>query len=364
VAINSQKNKISIITSEFPPLPGGIGNHAYMLSKYLQLEGYMITILADFRSEKEDEVFDAQQDFKIVRVKRNALTYFNRILKGISIVKQNDVVFASGKFSLWLVGFLKVLFPQKKYLAVLHGTELRAGNKIAQSFTKWSLKQFDSCIAVSNYTKKIALELNPNLCIEVINNGVEIVSKKNVKTVNKESINLVTVGNLTFRKGQQNVIQAMPLLKETFHAIHYHCIGIPTEREALSKLVDSLQVKEHVTFYGALSNVQKNEILQNSTIFVMLSDIVKNDFEGFGIAVLEANAMGIPAIGSKNSGIADAIKNQHSGILISPHHPESLRNAVVEIVNNYHDYSLNAITWSNKFEWHTIVQKYINVMEK
>ena len=355
---------ILFIASEFPPLPGGIGNHAYMLSKYLHLENYVVTVLTDTRAEKEDAVFDTQQFFKIVRIPRNLFTYCARVFKGIALIQHNEVVVASGKFSLWLVGFLKVLFPQKKYLAVLHGTELRAGNKIAQNFTKWSLKQFDSCIAVSNFTKKIALELNPNLCIEVINNGVEIVSKKNAKSVNKEKINLVTVGNLTFRKGQQNVIQAMPLLRETFPAIHYHCIGIPTEREAFSKLVDSLQVKEHVTFYGALSNEQKNEILQNSTVFVMLSDVVKNDFEGFGIAVLEANAMGIPAIGSENSGIADAINNRISGILIAPHEPELLRNAIKEIMANYADYSAAALSWSSTFEWPIIVQKYINVIKR
>ncbi|WP_339887767.1 glycosyltransferase family 4 protein [uncultured Flavobacterium sp.] len=359
-----KQNNIGIFTSEFPPLPGGIGAHAYMLSKYLMLEGYEITILTDFRSEKEDIIFDAQQDFKIVRVKRGKLTYFNRILKGITIIRHNEIIIASGKFSLWLVGFLKLFFPQKKYISVLHGTELRAGNKIAQSFTKWSLKKFNNNIAVSNYTKNVAISLNPTLQIDVINNGIEVITISDIKTVNKQVINLITVGNLTFRKGQQNVIKALPLLKNTFPLIHYHCIGISTEIESFVKLADTLQVKESITFYGPLSNEKKNKILESSTIFVMLSDIVKNDFEGFGIAILEANSFGIPAIGSENSGIADAIKNHYSGILVNPHQPELLQTAIFEIVQNYQDYSSNAISWASEFEWKTIIQKYINVIER
>lgn len=364
MAINSKLHTISIITSEFPPLPGGIGNHAYMLSKYLQKNGYVITVLSDFRSEEEDLVFDAQQAFKIVRIKRNPFTYFNRVKKGFALVKDNAVVIASGKFSLWLVSFLRLFFGQKKYIAVLHGTELRAGNLIAQRLTKWSLKQFDSCVAVSNFTKNVALSLQPHLSIEVINNGIESETKEVSKTIINEEINLVTVGNLTFRKGQQNVIKALPLLRTTFPKIHYHCIGIPTEIKAFSALADALKVTAYSTFHGALSEQNKNEILKDSSVFVMLSDVVKNDFEGFGIAVLEANALGIPAIGSENSGIADAIKNNFSGILISPHEPEAFRKALVAITDNYSDFSSNALAWSSAFHWDLIVQKYINVIEQ
>lgn len=356
--------KILLITSEFPPLPGGIGNHAYMLANHLQKEGYAITVLTDYRLENDDVVFDAQQNHTIVRVKRNLFTYFNRIRKGIALAQQNELIIASGKFSLWLAGVLKLLFPQKKYIAILHGTELRAGNALLQGFTKWSLTQFDTCIAVSNYTKKAALALHPSLPVAVINNGIAIKLKAAVKIIDQQNISLVTVGNLTFRKGQQNVISALPLLLQTFSNLHYHCIGISTQMHAFSTLANKLGVQEHITFHGALSDANKNKILEESTVFVMLSDEVKNDFEGFGIAVLEANSMGIPAIGSENSGIADAIKNNFSGVLVPPHQPELILNALIAIVNNYHQYSANALSWSAQFDWTLVVQNYIRVIEK
>ena len=76
--------KIFLITSEFPPLPGGIGNHAYFLSNYLHKSGYDVSILTDFRAGKDDLVLDKEQDFTIYRVKRNKLTQFNRIKKAFT----------------------------------------------------------------------------------------------------------------------------------------------------------------------------------------------------------------------------------------------------------------------------------------
>lgn len=351
-----------IITSEFPPLPGGIGNHAYMLSRYLSKEKFEVSVLTDVRSKNQDITFDAAQDFKIFRINRNAFTYINRLVKGIQVAKSNDVIIASGKFSLWLAGMLKFLFPHKKYIAVLHGTELKAGNFFLQKITKFSLSRFNHLIAVSSFTKKVAQEINKKLVIQIIHNGIELPQNEVINKNLSQTLNLVTVGNLTYRKGQHNVIKALPVLKQIFPNIMYHCIGIPTEKNAFSDLAKSLNVVENVTFYGLLSQNEKDTILKECDIFIMLSDIVKNDFEGFGIAILEANAMGIPAIGSKNTGIADAINNKFSGILVNQHNPEEIKNAIITIRDNYSYYSLNAIEWASHFSWEKIIKKYIDTI--
>lgn len=364
MAIKSKK--ILLISSEFPPLPGGIGNHAYLLSKYLQKSNCEVAILTDYRSVNDDDSFDAKQDFNVVRIRRNFFTYLNRFKQAFILVKKNEVIIASGKFSLWIGAVLKLFFKRKKYIAVLHGSEIKAGNFYIQKLTKWSLVQYDELIAVSNFTKTYALTVNSNLKIEVINNGIEIDETiENSKSIEKvENINLVTVGNVTYRKGQQNLIKALPLLKKHFPNIHYHCIGIPTEKEAFSALAKDLTVQQNITFHGKLDDLDKHQLLKSATIFIMLSDIVKNDFEGFGIAILEANSFGLPAIGSNNSGIADAIKNNFSGILVNPHSPKEILDAVSSIMKSYDGFSKNAINWAQQFEWKNVVEKYVKVIEE
>jgi phosphatidylinositol alpha-1,6-mannosyltransferase len=359
--LKTTPKNILLLTSEFPPLPGGIGNHAYYLSKYLQTSGYQITVLTNYRHTKDDITFDVQQAFKIIRIQRNAFTYVNRIIKAFSKIKNQHTVMASGKFSLWLGGLLSLFF-KKNYIAILHGSELKAGGKLSQRLTKWSLKRFDKRIAVSNFTKSEALKINPKWAIEVINNGIEFKQPSQLPP-KPEYLNLITVGQVNTRKGQQNVIKALPTLKAMFPNIHYHCVGIPTMQPECTQLATQLNVVEQITFHGAVSENIKNEWLQKSTVFIMLSEKVNNDFEGFGIAILEANAFGLPAIGAVNSGITDAVKEGVSGKLVNPHNTREIVDAVKDIYENYTSYSCQAVEWAAGFDWNVIIKKYIEVME-
>ena len=91
------------------------------------------------------------------------------------------------------------------------------------------------------------------------------------------------------------------------------------------------------------------------------------DFEGFGIAVLEANYFGIPAIGSINSGLSDAINHGYSGILVNPKLDNDIINAIDKILSNKEQYSKNARNWSKKYLWDKKILEYesiINSLEK
>lgn len=365
---------ILLLSSEFPPLPGGIGNHALHLALSLQSVGNDVSVVTNQRSPiiHEEIIFDNQLPFKVERVPRKkieAITYCNRIYKALQGVRNRKIttVLCSGKFSLWTGAFLKTLYSNKKYIAILHGSEINAGGFLSKAITKWSINQFDTLIAVSNFTKNLALEKNKDLQITVINNGFAFPQTDSVHNdlIIKGNPVIVTVGNVTQRKGQQNVIKALPLLKETFLEIQYHIVGIPTEKATFEKLAQSLGVAENITFHNALSNEDLKKVLLQSKVFVMLSDALKNgDVEGFGIAVLEANALEIPAIGSKNSGIADAIQDGFSGKLVDPHDANEIKLALKDIMNNYEVYAANAKEWSTQFTWDIIVKKYIAIIEE
>lgn len=370
----SKTRKIILLSSEFPPLPGGIGNHAYHLARQLRQNNYEVTVCTDQRSSvlADDLTFDNQQPFTIHRIKRysfSLLTYLQRILIAFRLVIANkpDVIILSGKFSLWLGAFLKFSFPKKQFLAVLHGSELFAGDTISQKVTHWSLKQFDDLIAVSHFTKNLALKVDASLSITVINNGFSLPDfpiDSNKKTL-KGYPKLVTVGNVTYRKGQQNVIEAIPKIKAIFPEVHYHCIGLQTEKKIFEKLAHKLGVLDAVTFHGALSNDDLYVVVASCDVFMMLSQRLNNgDVEGFGIAVLEANALGLPSIGSSDSGIADAIKDNYSGKLVLPNDVESVSKSLKAIIDDYDSYSANAKIWSEDFKWPVVIKNYLKVIEK
>ncbi len=363
-------NKILFITSEFPPQPGGIGNHAFNLADSLHKEGQYITVLTDRRSSEgiSEKQFDANLNFKVKRVKRRSLiwlSYLDRFFKAMNLVSKSEIVLASGKFSLWLVFFLN-FFYNKKYVAIIHGSELLLPNKFLKKFTYKSLRKFNQIIAVSNYTKNIISDLKLNN-IAVIPNGFSV-SKESINQVSfqkPESLNLVTVGNVSQRKGQHNVIKALPILLKTYPKLKYHIVGIPSEKEQLEKLASNLKVADSIQFYGKVSEKEKFEILANASIFIMLSEETSQGaVEGFGIAILEANAFGVPAIGSVNCGIKDAIEDKKTGILVNPKNIDAIINAISEINQSYNMYTNNALKWSKEFTWDKIIKQYLNIINK
>jgi glycosyltransferase involved in cell wall biosynthesis len=139
---------------------------------------------------------------------------------------------------------------------------------------------------------------------------------------------------------------------------------LPTEQVSLQQLAADLGVQTHVTFHEVLSATALQEQLQRNHVFVMLSEHLPNgDFEGFGIAILEANSYGLPAIGSINSGISDAIQDGYSGKLVDPHHPKAIKEALQEIQTNYDAYSSQAKEWATHFQWKEIVTNYCQLWE-
>lgn len=361
--------KILFLCSEFPPQPGGIGNHAHYLALALQKEGKQVQVLTDTRSmEGKPEIeFDASLPFAVYRIQRNKVilvSYINRFLKAVNLVKNTDVVIASGKFSLWMVFFLQ-LFYKKKYIAVIHGSEVLLPQKLQRKFTNLCLTKFDNVIAVSNYTKSLVEDIAIKN-ISVIPNGFKISRENETNAIKKkpEKLHLITVGNVSQRKGQHNVIKALPLLLKKFPALQYHIVGIPTERKKIENLAKILKITKHIIFHGKVSEKKKISLLKGSSIFIMLSENTQQgDVEGFGIAILEANALGLPGIGSLDCGIEDAIHNEKSGVLVNAHAPKEVLDAVEKINVNYTSFSKNAVAWSKHFSWDKIIKKYIKVIE-
>ena len=118
-----------------------------------------------------------------------------------------------------------------------------------------------------------------------------------------------------------------------------------------------------ITFHGNVSEEKKQQLLHKSDIFVMLSNSTAiGDVEGFGIAIIEANAFGLPAVGSIHSGIADAIRDGESGKLVPSKNMDAFVEAIQEIWGDYDRYQIQAVTWSNQFNWSIIIQKYMAIL--
>ncbi len=366
-------NKILIISSEFPPQPGGIGNQSFNLAKWLNKYHQDLTVLTNSRGAKDiitENDFDKKQKFLIIRARRFKVSFFTYLKRFINVWRfvatpGTIVVIASGKFSLWLAAFFSLFYPNHKYIAILHGSELNLSG-FSKQLTKSSLKGFDFGVTVSFFTDNLVKKLQPKVETKVIFNGFDperILENPGSQSIEGEP-SLVTIGNLSLRKGQQNVIKALPQILEKYPNAHYHLIGIPNEEQTFKSLAYKLGVENHITIHGPLPDEQMFPILRSSNIFLLLSETIeKGEVEGFGIVILEANFLGIPAIGSIGNGVEDAISNHFSGRIVDTSNADEIIDAIDAIMKSYNEYSNNCVVWADKFKWKEVIKEYNSIIK-
>lgn len=363
--------QLLIITTEYPPGPGGIGQHAYSLSKALCAEGYAIKVLspADYATSAEVTRFDDGQPFEIVRYKRRGriLTYLVRLLQTLAAIRdgQCSSVILTGKFSLWQGLLIKKLYPKIRTLAVLHGSEINLSNPVLRWFTHQAIVKADIIIPVSEFTKSLLPEWirRKHHDIHIIFNGIDAVSdlaRNNTEYPLKGSPCLLTVGHMTLRKGQHRVIKALPDLIAVWPKIHYHIVGLPNNQPFLEALAQQLDVADYITFHGRVAEHHAlAAYYKQADVFMLLSENQPDgDVEGFGIVALEANAHGVPVVGAKYCGVEEAVVHKQSGYLVDGNKPDEIMEGVRYCLSNKDFLKNGAIAWSRANEWSSIVQQY------
>ena len=133
------------------------------------------------------------------------------------------------------------------------------------------------------------------------------------------------VGRLSPQKGHSDLLQAISILRQT-RSIHLLIIGSgPLEGELRQKSAD-LGLQDSVHFLGSRSDVF--DILPHLDMMVSSSW-----WEGFPTVLLEAMALSVPVVATDVSGSRDLVKTGETGILVPPHAPALLAEAILRSLN-------------------------------
>ena len=356
-----------IVTRSFPPELGGMQNLMWGLSRELS-KNFMIKVFADhIEGHKE---FDEQASFSIERVGGIKLLRKYRKAQLINeYIKENkiDGIIADHWKSLELIKTSK-----KKY-CLIHSKEINHPKGSSQNKRVTSvLNNVEKVIANSQFTKNLAIEIgvNENKLI-VINPGIDPTVELNKKTLDKvESIlkikypRLITVSRFDKRKNHEKIVMALRNLKQIYPDIVYICVGYGEEEENIKRLVKELDLEAQVMFFKDISNDLKNALVAKSNIFVMPSIISKKSVEGFGIAYIEAAQYGIPSIGGKDGGAADAIYHEKTGLICDGNNLDGVYSAINSMLENkkYLELGKNAKEFASKFQWSKIIEEYKKIL--
>jgi glycosyltransferase involved in cell wall biosynthesis len=103
--------------------------------------------------------------------------------------------------------------------------------------------------------------------------------------------------------------------------------GDGPERAALTQLAGELGLDDRVRFLGRREDAA--DLLAACDVFVLPSRL-----EGLGVAALEAMAARRPVVASAVGGLAEAIVDGETGLLVPPDDVDALATALVRLVDD------------------------------
>jgi phosphatidylinositol alpha-1,6-mannosyltransferase len=219
-----------------------------------------------------------------------------------------------------------------KVAVIAHGMEITKNrDRLRRRFgLKWVFGSADLSVAVSRYTRARVLEFGvPPDHVRVLPCGVDperFRRRDEARARARFGLSgrpiLLTLSRLVSRKGHDLVIRALPEILRAVPDALYVIAGPPNPpyEERLRDLARAHGVSDAVRFLGYVPSGEMADLYSASDVYVMASRTQSGDdnFEGFGITYLEANACGVPVVGADSGGVADAIADGETGYLVPP----------------------------------------------
>jgi glycosyltransferase involved in cell wall biosynthesis len=138
---------------------------------------------------------------------------------------------------------------------------------------------------------------------------------------------IITPARLEQEKGHATLLAAMPLVLERCPTAYLLLAGEGALRESLENESRRLGVAKRVRFLGQRTDVPR--LLAHSSLCVLPSYQ-----EPFGLALLEAMAVGAPIVACDAGGPRDIVVHGETGLLAPPHEPQPLAAAIIAMLTD------------------------------
>jgi len=312
-----------IITTDFPPMTGGIARWAFELYKELKAKKEEVKVIIRKNSSKN---LLNDPDFIYYNSTKEIKNILNKFRKNIDIL-----IFFHTDCALPV--FLWCKFKRLKYIIVLHGKEFLRPRSFYTEFKKTLLLKFALEIWVlSDYMQNIALKRKVKK--DKIKIKKVLIDRKIFRKFSKAKINklkqlyklthkkiILTVARLTPKKDFFTVIKAVKIIKEQIPNILYIIVGDGELKSKLNNYIKKQKLEKYIKLLGEISDTKKLVELYNiCDVFVLTSKEIKeaSDVETFGIVYAEAAACGKPVIGADTGGVKFSLSLIDNSYLIQP----------------------------------------------
>ena len=227
------------------------------------------------------------------------------------------------------------------------------------SMEEYVFKNAKTIVAITPYVKQKVRQLSNN-DIYTIPNGVQnsFFSIKSKEVPER----LLFIGGIEPRKGLQNLLKSLYILKGKMPGVTLHIVGGIRKKwyyDSLNDCVHSLGLTDHVKFLGSLSTEDLNKEISECSIFALPSRE-----ESQGIVLLEAMAASKAVVATNIGGIPDVVDHGVTGSLVGYGDIEGLAREIFKLLNDKYlrdQYAKNGMKKAEQYSNTVIAKQYFDL---
>lgn len=266
-------------------------------------------------------------------LKNYDLFTYSKRLRAVVTSFGPDLIHAHGVGNHGLIGSLAGLKP---LLVSAWGSDIMAHPQksiLHRFFVKYALEKADLVLATSNSlaeaTKKYTTKAVHQTPFGIDLKRFQPMGKKNIFA--SDEIVLGSVKGLKKIYNHDWSLRYFSALVKKYPELplRFLLVGDGVERAALEQLSKDLNIQSLVTFSGMVAHEAVPKYLGEIDLLLNLSSR-----ESFGVAVLEAAAMGIPAIASRVGGLPEVITSGTTGFLVDYQEKEQVISTLEKLIVN------------------------------
>jgi len=348
--------RILVVTPDFPLWDGGIATVALEVSNGLQRLGHEIAVLTPSQ-DPVDREFDRELPYETIRLRnvkaRHAKTLYHA-WAAIRICRQRrfDVIVATVWYPSGIAAYCASRVTGAPFVVMVAGNEILHRRFRSPYWMGWMRRVFSGSSSNLCMSEAVGEKFR-----SVLGGGEDLEKKIRIIRLGVDPVRfatrgtgspvlarfglegkriLLTLARLVERKGQDKVIEALPLVKKEIPDVRYVICGRGNDEARLRRIVAEKGVEGEVVFAGFVPNEERGAFYDACDVYVMPSREIpdKGDIEGFGMTYLEANAFGKPVIGGRSGGVSEAVIDGVTGLLVDPCDVEAIAGACIRLLRN------------------------------
>jgi len=356
--------KTFLVTDEFPPIQTGVARMMGEIARRYP-RGELLVSTGQHRDSQDSDARYGGPGGAII----DRLPIPSRTLKSLpgllfwsrrvaTLARQHKPHFA------WCDSIRPCAYPAKwvhervkvKYGVLVHGGDLLKElhaihhSAFARKTAKALLGSAEAVVANSQWTREQAQTVLRELGLDPLAEQVKLVplgtdpeqfrpglDPRDVRS--RYRLNgdpwVITVARLEPYKGIDMALKAVAECRRGGLNVNYLVVGAGKKKKTYVKLAEELDIGANVRFVGNVPDPDLPLLLNAATAYVGVSRRADGTrVEGFGVALAEASACGLPVIAGQSGGLAEAVRDGETGLVVDPDDPAAVASALKRLLED------------------------------